>query len=212
MKYVSIDIETTGLDAEKHQVLSIGAVIEDTQNQQPIENLPKFHVAIIRETIVGSLYAINMNMDLIENINLYVGLDSEEKHELEIITGMKFLKEEDVVVHFYNWLAENGIVEDKTPFTVKSQPIPCHLNVAGKNFGTFDKLFLEKLPRWKQLIRVRQRILDPSILFVKWIKDESLPSLSTCKDRANIPGIVTHDALEDAIDVVNLLRTCYYRG
>lgn len=32
MKYVSIDIETSGLDPEINNVLSIGAVIEDTAN------------------------------------------------------------------------------------------------------------------------------------------------------------------------------------
>ena len=43
MKYISIDIETTGLDPENCQILSIGAVIEDTLNQLPFEELPTFH-------------------------------------------------------------------------------------------------------------------------------------------------------------------------
>ena len=84
-----------------------------------------------------------------------------------------------------------------------------HITCAGKNFGTFDKLFLEKLPRWKQVFRIRQRILDPSVLFVDWKNDESLPSLTVCKDRAGLHGLVTHDALEDAWDVVEVLRKFY---
>jgi hypothetical protein len=84
-----------------------------------------------------------------------------------------------------------------------------HINVAGKNFGTFDKLFLERLPRWKQLIKMRNRILDPAILFVDWKSDESLPGLNLCKERSKIEGVVTHNALEDAIDVVAVLRTKY---
>ena len=86
---------------------------------------------------------------------------------------------------------------------------PITINVAGKNFGTFDKLFLEELPWWKKLIRTRSRIIDPSILFVDWSNDEAIPSLTKCKERANIEGIVTHNALEDAWDVIELLRKNY---
>ena len=42
MKYVSIDIETTGLDPETCQTIQIGAGIEDTNNPLPIEDLPRF--------------------------------------------------------------------------------------------------------------------------------------------------------------------------
>jgi hypothetical protein len=52
-------------------------------------------------------------------------------------------------------------------------------------------------------------LIDPSVLFVDWKNDESVPGLGKCKERAKIDGIVTHDALEDAWDVVQLLRTQY---
>ncbi len=78
-----------------------------------------------------------------------------------------------------------------------------------ENFATFDKHFLEKLPRWKQVIRIKQRILDPAILYVDWKNDSSLPSLGECKERAKIDGIVTHNALEDAWDVIELPRKKY---
>jgi oligoribonuclease (3'-5' exoribonuclease) len=64
MRYISIDIETTGLDSEKYDVLSIGAIIEDTDNKIPYEELPKFHAAIKRQEITGSPFAINMNRDM----------------------------------------------------------------------------------------------------------------------------------------------------
>jgi len=72
-------------------------------------------------------------------------------------------------------------------------------------------LFLQQLPWWQKLIRTRQRVLDPAILFVDWKNDESLPSLTTCKQRAGISGIVTHDALDDAWDVIETLRVTYER-
>ena len=83
------------------------------------------------------------------------------------------------------------------------------ITAAGKNFGTFDKLFLEQIPEWNQYVKFISRIIDPSILFVDWKTDNQLPSLTECKERANVPGVVTHNALEDAWDVIQTLRTKY---
>jgi hypothetical protein len=44
---------------------------------------------------------------------------------------------------------------------------------------------------------------------VDWNNDKSLPNLTTCKERAGIEGVVTHDALEDAWDVIEVLRKFY---
>jgi hypothetical protein len=70
-------------------------------------------------------------------------------------------------------------------------------------------LFLQELPWWQKLIRTRQRVLDPAILCVDWVNDSSLPSLTVCKERKGVQGIVTHNALEDAWDVIEVLRKFY---
>jgi hypothetical protein len=44
---------------------------------------------------------------------------------------------------------------------------------------------------------------------VDWVNDTSLPNLDTCKFRADIQGVVTHNALEDAWDVIEVLRKFY---
>lgn len=223
MKYLSIDIETTGLDPENNQVLSIGAIVEDTENKLPFDEIPKFHACILAEQLTGSPFAINMNRELIESMVQYqTAKDQDEKNDLVQMTGMQFLHKEDVVEAFYDFLFENGFVQfdidlnrmvkvknGKTYPMMTSKMKPVSINVAGKNFGTFDKLFLERLPRWKQAIRIRQRIIDPSLLFVDWKNDDSMPSLDTCKKRGNLEGVVTHNALEDAWDVVQLMRTQY---
>ena len=228
MKYVSIDIETTGLDPEKCEILSIGAVIEDTNNPLPLDQLPSFHVAIKRENITGSMFAINMNKDLIETIVNYQSANGDKaKQEIVENSFMRFLHEDEVAIEFYYFLYKNGLMNDKgnQPLisgqvsdhpiygmvpAINQRVIPSgHINVAGKNFGTFDKVFLQKLPRWKQLIKMRNRILDPAILFVDWKSDDALPGLGLCKERSKIEGVVTHNALEDAIDVVSVLRTKY---
>ena len=224
MKYLSIDIETTGLDAEKHQVLSVGVIVEDTTNKLPFKEIPKFHCAIVREEIVGQLYALNLNRDLIQTINDWNVNDEVGKKAIEVKTGMIFCKEDEVVQHLFRFLFKNHILDksiyewtihsmveiiDGVSYPMMRNASKSHLNVAGKNFGTFDKLFLEKLPRWQQVFKVRQRIIDPTILFTDWEKDESLPNLSTCKERAETGSIVTHDAIEDAWDVIELMRTQY---
>ena len=42
MRIVSIDTETTGLDYDTCQILQVGAVIEDTINVRPLDELPRF--------------------------------------------------------------------------------------------------------------------------------------------------------------------------
>jgi DNA polymerase III epsilon subunit-like protein len=223
MKYISIDIETTGLDPETCQILSIGAVIEDTLNPIPFEDLPKFHGVIKRENVSGSLFALNMNRDLIETIVQYSGAqDQDEKNDIVHMTGMEFYHEDEIVEALFQFCFRNNLVElnhdiNKTVKIVNGITYPVltsnmpkvYLNCAGKNFAGFDKKFLEKLPRWKQVFSIRSRVLDPGILFVDWINDESVPSLDECKKRAGIDGVVTHNAVEDAMDVVMLLRQCY---
>jgi len=52
-------------------------------------------------------------------------------------------------------------------------------------------------------------VIDPAVLFCDFNTDETLPSLTTCKERGGIDGIVTHDAIDDAWDVIELLRKKY---
>lgn len=225
MKYLSIDIETTGLSSENHQILSIGVVVEDTTKKLPLAEIPKFHCAIVDEEIRGSLFALNLNKELINTINLWNISNSDTRSDIEDKTGMIFCKKEEVCEHLFRFLYRNGILDSSVYNSEMNKMVtmyendmypaitrvtkPSQLNVAGKNFATFDKLFLEQLPRWKQLFKVRQRIIDPTVLFIKWNEDEQLPNLTTCKERANTGGEVTHDAIEDAWDVIQLLRTQY---
>lgn len=230
MRYVSIDVETTGLDSENNQILSIGAVIEDTTTKLPFDKIPKFHAAINRVDLRGSLFAINMNKELISNIVKFQGLKTDEERTLHSFdTGMQFIHEDKIVEEFFYWMFENGLAQDwnfetdgreyldqqvfirngkRFPaFSSKMKPIS--FSAAGKNFATFDKKFLEKLPRWQQCLKVKQRVIDPAILYVDWNNDDTLPNLSTCKVRAGLPSLVTHNALEDAWDTLLVLRKFY---
>jgi hypothetical protein len=227
MIYVSIDIETSGLDYEKHKVLSIGAIIEDTEKKLPFDEIPKFNAIVLQNEIVGSPRAITMNQSIISLMGMYLESSKEDKKMLQMMEdlqpyGYKFYEQDEVIKEFYYWLDRNGlghgftnsggyaeVVDGVQRPIINGGTKPITLNVAGKNFGTFDKLFLQELPWWQKLIRTRQRVLDPAILMVDWTNDKALPNLTTCKERAGVNGIVTHNALEDAWDVIEVMRKFY---
>jgi hypothetical protein len=163
-----------------------------------------------------------MNKEIISLMGEYLEGKEEVRQQLLESSGYQFFEEDEVVKEFYWWLDENGLGHGLTNSggyvqikdgqmrpTINGGTKPITLNVAGKNFGTFDKLFLQELPWWQKLIRTRQRVLDPAILCVDWVNDTSLPSLTVCKERMNVEGIVTHNALEDAWDVIEILRKFY---
>jgi oligoribonuclease (3'-5' exoribonuclease) len=195
MKIVSIDIETTGLDPETCQVIQIGAVIEDTANIKPLENLPKYKCLIEHKNYSGSARALHMNAGI---LNTIADLDKQKRETAgEYRIKHNIITPTMAAASFSNWLTFNGceLSDDKVV-----------LNVAGKNFASFDKLFLEKLPNWKARIKIRNRILDPAILAINWKEDSSVPGLALCKKRAGLEGHVSHDALDDALDVIRILR------
>ncbi len=218
MIYVSIDIETSGLDHEKNKVLSIGAIIEDTEKKLPYEDCPKFNAIVLQNEITGSPRAITMNQEIISMIGDYLEGTNDHRILMDTHTEYSFYKEDDVIKEFYMFLWCNGFslldsqsihVNGKLTPIIDGRTKPITLNVAGKNFGTFDKLFLQELPWWQKLIRTRQRVLDPAILMVDWKNDTSLPNLTQCKERAGVSGFVTHNALEDAWDVIEVMRKFY---
>jgi oligoribonuclease (3'-5' exoribonuclease) len=75
---------------------------------------------------------------------------------------------------------------------------------AGKNFSSFDLQFFPDTIKRKFM----RRAIDPGSMFVDWEKEAPL-SLDDIKKHLCIPGEVTHDAVEDALDVIKVLRTQY---
>jgi DNA polymerase III epsilon subunit-like protein len=223
MKYISIDIETTGLDPEKNKIISVAAIIEDTENKLPFDECPKFNVAVLQNELIGSARAITINKELISLIADYQDANDETRKLIDTYSEYKYVREDDIAKEFYWWLDENGFgyglhnnsggygefKDGKHRPMMNNATKPITINVAGKNFATFDMLFLKQLPWWQKLIKIRQRVLDPAILMVNWKEDTSLPNLKQCKERAGIEGIVTHNALEDAWDVIEVMRKFY---
>lgn len=190
MKYLSLDIETTGLDPDSDQLLQVSMIVENTERPSvEVEALPHFTCFIKHERVVGNAYALGMNgwiLDIISGRNpksQHSVLKGKNRYELEengyfdtwILSAMKFLD-----THFG---------KDR-------------ITVAGKNVAGFDIPFLPKVIRK----RFRHRCIDAGTLFIDWSKDRMPPDLAECKERAGIDTPVAHDAREDAMDVIRLIR------
>lgn len=209
MKYVSIDLETTGLDPENCQILEFGAIIEDTDNKLPFDELPKFKKVIYHEEIKGGAFALNMNVRILSILAQYQSqFDKYSNGKITSEELKTFSRENNIItlkgltLDFYSFLAPHFL-----PGLNSGAQI--NISVAGKNFGMFDYQFLKRVPDIEKLIKFKSRVLDPAILCVDWKNDKALPGLLDCKKRHEVTGEVTHDALEDAWDVIQVLRKFY---
>lgn len=176
MKYLSIDIETTGLDPEKHQILEFAAVYDDLENLVPIEQLPTFKRRIYWEDLVICQYCLKLHKGLLKEI-------SDTVKGTTLGSGITTI--DKLAGHFGAWLKSIG-VSPYTPY-----------NVAGANFAGFDGLFLKKIPRFPSW---SYRVIDVGNLY--FTSDMyQLPSLSDTTGR-----LTEHRALPDALDVVRAIR------
>lgn len=192
MKYISIDIETSGLDPNMHDILEIAAVLEDTSNPLPIKDLPVFHYHINKLTP----YCVDPKAIKIHGRNILADISYKIENNSPYICYP-----DEIFTRLSNFLYSQNYKDYKEAF---------YLNVAGKNFSTFDLRFLQKIEKthWSN-INFRSRIIDPAILYFDIQKDDQLPNMETCLERANIKEKVTHNAIDDAIQVIKLIRKKY---
>ena len=181
MRYVVIDIETTGLDEETCQLIEFGAVYDD-QSLLQTSVLPTFHRYLYYDLYQGEPYAIWLNAGYFEKRKK---LGKEESYD-------NWVKPEDLLKEFYGWL-------DMIPYKPKK------ILVAGKNYKGFDEKFLSRLPGYDERAW-HHRHVDPAMCFTNFRQDEEPPALDECLKRAGIKKSVAHTALEDAVDVAMLLR------
>lgn len=188
--YFSIDIETTGLDPNKHKVLEIACLyikVGETPNLEKLNREGRvFHVYLnvsVSDIVNGDKVAIEMNKKTIEDI-LNKSLKS-------YITRSDF-----VMPKLEQWARK--FIDKETERMV----------VAGKNFGVFDYQFLKNLPNWNNSLMSR-RFLDPSMFYINFKEDDFSPSLETCLERAGMDSHVNHTAVDDALQVAQLINAAY---
>lgn len=135
MSYVSIDIETTGLDPDTCQVLEVGAIFEDWKS--PIDTLPEFRQILKYTELRGNPFALALNANLLKQI-----ANPQPEHCQPHELGQRLA----------NWVRACGLD-------------PMDLTAAGKNFASFDMQFLKRLPKFGESVKFKHRILDPAILY-----------------------------------------------
>lgn len=195
MRYVSLDLETSGSDPLRHQVLELAAVVEDTRRTAttPLTELPSFRRALRHPELTGTAGALALNARLLAELSDKTNADASD-----ICTPAEVLSQ------LRAFLLANGFradVKDRVSFTI-----------AGKNVGVFDIPFLRQLPGWGTIIRAEPAVLDPASFYLNWHKDSRLPSMLICQARSGVPEPhVAHEALADALEVVRLLRPFYER-
>lgn len=182
----SIDTETTGL-GEQCQVLEIGIVLDNSAVSvfpsvldEYLESLPTFHCYIKHDLIVGEPYALNLNSGILEI------LAKGESQEI--------LRPWQVAEALQEFFLEHDCPK---------------LTPAGKNLQSFDIPFLNRISgAVKDTLNsmLHRRTVDPALLYFNPHQDQRLPSLQECLDRAGIDKRVSHTAIDDARDVLKLLK------
>lgn len=195
MRYVSIDLETTGLDPDKCQVIELAAVIDDLVT--PLEELPTFRYLVKEPVYRGEPYALSMHAALFREIATRVML-APNPYKLWSRNEDMVQTEDRLTGCLRKWLKAYGVT-------------PALFLAAGKNFAGFDARFMRRLPgaagfAWEH------RVLDPGPLYML-PTDTIVPSTSTCLERAEAQGMETHNipgdphtALHDALMVCALIR------
>lgn len=187
MKYVSIDIETTGL-GHGCEMIEFAAVLEDSAQaaDRPIASLPYINLFIQPQRHDNSSWwepeAARMHAES--------GLT---KAWADALKSGAAVTERQLAQKLRAWLRDNGAAT----FTVNGLS-ESKIIVAGKNFSGFDARFLPE--EIKQMFH--HRVIDPGSACINWNAD-SPPSL---KDLA---PLAPHEALADARAVIQALRSTY---
>jgi hypothetical protein len=189
MQYVSIDIETLGLNPETCDTIEVGAVLDtipdDGSKPLSLSDLPTFQCYITKpgDIYQGEPFAMWMNSKILKRI-----ADREE--------GFSYIPGDMLDEVFTEWLAQHMAWEVDKPRKVVA---------AGKNFASFDLPFLKRLG-FGAHFRLHHRSLDPGSMFYQ-LGDTVPPDLQECLKRARLgERVITHNAVDDAMDVVRCIR------
>lgn len=198
MKAISIDIETTGLDANFNQILEIGLVAFDTHKPFIQTKDNTLHIVFVQENIYGNIYALEINKVLITEM-CEVNKQLKKENKLQ-----KTIEQVDkTIIYTYSFNIKQFIDKFLHNNNYKSNE---KITVAGKNFASFDKQFIDANLELKSIFsNIRHRVLDIGSLYLTE-QDTEVPSLSICLQPAGLNNFVARTTVEDAIAVINCIH------
>jgi len=193
MKYVSLDIETTCLDPKPSNILGLSMVVEDSDHPEvAVEDLPHLTVIIDQPVITGQAYALGLNgwiLDFISGRSKNCPYKIIKPSELHYEVGC-FLRAQ---------FPDRVFKTETNVYYAKKR-----LTLAGKNVASFDYQFL---PDDVKLF-FAHRMIDPGSVMINWNLAVP-PSLGELLKVVGIDKEVSHDMLDDARDVIRVLRATY---
>jgi hypothetical protein len=198
--YLSLDLETTGLNVEKVQILQVGMVIDD--GISPIEHLQKISFFVKNDVLTyGEDYAIGMNAWIFQEL-----MKKADERKYPALGLNDTFAEIAKAIQLTSQLAKAFEINNG-----KERPNQ-RVQIAGKNAGVFDwpivlnnhrrspttSGFLEDV-----LKRVDHKFIDVGDLY--YTDFGMNPGFDKIQELIGQPKI-THDALGDALAVVIAIR------
>jgi hypothetical protein len=184
--YISLDLESTDLLTPHTQVLQLAMVIDDFTTQ--VDQLQTFNFLIKNdEPIKGSHYALQLNSWILKELS---ARPEDRKTDIPIVTL-------DQAKHKFSSFLE---------YFCKKYDLK-KVNIAGKNVAGFDLRILEQ--NGFEMHKIAARTIDPGSMFFKQFgKVPSLDEINKFLSRQK----VSHNALEDSLDVIHAIRYHYNNG
>lgn len=207
MRYLSIDTETTGIETGRHQVLEIGAIVENTEVQADFVDIPKINIILAYEEYLGSSYALGLNSEIFHILADYEKAKNKGANyilELEKEVGSKIRPYNMAHIDLQKFLLNHYLTFYEQHQHDSSKPV--EVTAAGKNVAGFDIPKLNLLPNFKNVVKFSSRTIDPANYCV-WPTDHAMPNTKTCLERAKIERDTQHRAISDAWDVIEILRS-----
>lgn len=221
-KLVALDLETTGNDPKKDQILQIAAVVFDSKDlDTPVEKLPHFSTFIKRDRYVGNAYALHMNAWIFDRIAKGEGVDSHtamknfsdflDENEVSLASPVGF----NVMSFDVAFLKNEKLSRLVESFPKEPDTLQNWQHFGGYTGGTItygsgttaiNKFINPNMNRFKTTWEKGQffgaRAIELGTLFA----DKDGPASSSAISKKYLNRGMTHDALTDAQDAVRLWR------
>lgn len=195
--YVSLNIETTGIDPDTCDVLSLAAVLDTGEGT--VDDLPFIHMRLLHEKVQGDVETFSWESHRALLKDIHEGERTPAEYPIDAQWDGN-VRPTSMVKTFHWWLAEHHPEWDSSGLVPQMTPI----TLAGKNVRGFDVSFLDAHFGFSEATPIHHRAIDLGSVY--WTPEGGVPSTKECAERAGLDYEYRHDALYNARFVVRALR------